>query len=397
MNNPDAHSPNLAPCPPGPAANTPDFLDYIAIILKRRKLILGITIGTTAISALITFLMPNIYNAKAKLLPPQQQSGLLSAAMMQGALAAIGGDSLVGESKSAKLYSEMLKIESLRDPIIERFKLKEVYNKKFRQDIYKELNKNVVITTGKEGIITIAVDDKDPKRSADMANAFVEELKKLTSKMNMTGAGNSRAFLEERITGAKKELVESENALKTFQTRYKLVDAQAQAGATMSAMTQLTAQLTMQEIQLNTALRTYSETSQEVKNLRQSIASLRSQIAKHEKSGVGVIPGFENVPERGQEYLHLMRRFKTAEAVYEMLTKQYEMARLNSENNVSTIQVIQNAIVPERKSKPVRRKIVTASLFISLLGSCVLALFLENYGKMSDVEKDRWKNLLGRS
>lgn len=397
MHQPDNNNllgPNAGSLAPDHQVSSPDFLDYLAIIIKRRKLIGYITVGVTVLTAIITLLMPNIYTAKAKLLPPQQQSGLLSAAMMQGALAAIGGDSLVGESKSAKLYAEMLKIESIRDPIIERFKLKEIYKKKYRQDVYKEMNKNIIITTGKEGIISITVDDKDAKRAAEIANALVDELKKLTSKMNMTGAGNNRAFLEERITSTKKELLDAENELKAFQSKYKMIDAQSQGGATMGVLTQLTAQITMQEIQLNTLLRSLSESSQEVKNQRQAIAALRNQIAKFEKSGSGVVPGFEKVPERGQEYLHLMRRFKTAEAVFEMLTKQYEMARLNAENDVSTIQVVQNAIVPERKSKPVRRKIVTAALFISLLGSCVLALFMENFGKMSEGEKDRWKSLL---
>jgi uncharacterized protein involved in exopolysaccharide biosynthesis len=389
-NNPEPRTSNPEP---GSSPQSPSLINYLEVIVSRRRMILAITIATTIITAIYAFMLPNIYTAKAKLLPPQQQSGLLSAAMMQGALASLGGE-LVGESKNARLYSEMLKIESLRDPIIDKFKLKEVYKAKFRQDIYKKLNDNVTIQTGKEGIITISVDDTDPKRSADLANAFVDELKKLTSKMNMTGAGNSRAFLEERIATSRKELNDAENALKSFQSKYKLIDAQAQAGVTMSALTQLNAKLTSQEIQLNILRRTLSESSQEVKNLRQSIAVLRDQISKYEKSGSGVAPGFENVPELGQEYLHLIRSFKTAEAVYDMLTKQYETARLNEANDVSSIQVIQSAIVPEHKNKPQRRKMFEAAFFVSLLSSIALSFAIENISRMDEKTKRRWKDLI---
>ena len=156
---------------------------------------------------------------------------------------------------------------------------------------------------------------------------------------------------------------------------------------------QLSAQISVQESQLNTLQRTFSESSQQIKNLRQSIASLRGQLAKYEKSGSGVIPGFENVPELGQEYIDLLRKFKTVEGVYEMLVRQYETARLNESNDVSTIQVIQSAVVPERKSKPARAKMVKISAFASLFFSILLVFVRENISGMDETAKVRWKRL----
>ncbi|MFA7402925.1 MAG: Wzz/FepE/Etk N-terminal domain-containing protein [Pelobacteraceae bacterium] len=379
---------------PEPRTSNPDFIDYLEIIIKRWKLIVAITLGATLVTAVISLFIPNIYSANAKILPPQQQSGLLSTVMMQGALGAVlGGSDILGDAKATKLYSELLKVEALRDPIIERFKLHGVYNKKFRQDIYKELNKNVIITAGKEGIITISVDDKDPKRAADMANAFVDELKKVSSSMAMTGAGNTKAFLEVRITKARDELTLSENNLKAFQQKYKTLDATQQGSVSAGAMASLTAQLTSQEMQLDIIRRTFAESSQEVKTLRQSIGVLKEKIAKLGSGGTGNLAGFENIPERGQEYLHLMRKFKTAESVYEMLTKQYEMARLNAENDVSTIQVIQKALVPERKSKPARLKTVVLVAFAAFLSSVILVIAQEGFTKMSEHKLKRWKSL----
>ena len=378
-----------APAPPG-------LLDYLEIIAKRKLMIIGITAAATIITALYTLTLPNIYIAKAKVLPPQQSSGGISAAMMTGALAAMGGE-MMGESKTAKLYAEILKIESLRNPIIERFKLKEIYKTKYLQDVYKRMNTSVIIQSGKEGIISISVEDTDPKRAADLANAHVDELRKLSARLTMTGASDSREFLEKQVAETKKELIQAENNLKSFQGKHKILDAQTQAGATMIVLNQLSAQLSAQEAQLSALLRTYAESSQQVKNQRQSIASLRGQIGKYEKSGSGAIPGFENVPELGQEYIDLLRKFKTVESVYEMLVRQYETARLNEANDVSSIQVIQRAVVPERKSKPARSKLVKTALFISLLGSCVLVLLLENVGKMSEENRARWRSMFKRA
>src|SRR6185369_10086037 len=194
--------------------------------------------------------------------------------------------------------------------------------------------------------------------------------------MSMTGAGNTRAFLEERIAKAREDLTQAENNVKAFQAKYKTLDAAQQAGISTSAITQLTAQLTSQEIQLGVLRRTYTDSSQEVKSLQQSISVLRSKIDKLQNGGgTGILPGFEQIPERGQEYLHLMRKFKTAESVYEMLVKQYEVAKLNSENDVSTIQVIQKALVPERKSKPARSRLIFMATFVALVSS-IFAVFV---------------------
>jgi uncharacterized protein involved in exopolysaccharide biosynthesis len=355
---------------------------YLQAVVKRRKMILFITVAAAFVTTIGSMLLPDIYTARAKILPPQQQGGLLSAAMMQGALAAIGGD-LLGESKTARLYAEILKIESLRDPIIERFKLHDVYGKKYREDVYRTMGKKILITSVKEGIITINVDDSDPKRAADMANGLVEELKKLTTGMSMTVAGNNKGFFEERIAKAREELTQAENTLKSFQSRYKTVDAGQQAALSVTAISQLTAQLNSQEIELSILRRTYADSSQKIKAVQQAIMVLKDKIGSLQSAGGSVaLPGFEKIPERGQEFLHLMRKFKTAEAVYDMLVKQYEVARLNSENDVSTIQVLQQAKVPDKKSKPKRGFLIVMSTFTAFLFSLVYVLVTDRFSRI---------------
>lgn len=374
-----------------PRQDSVDFrsLEIFRVLAGRWKMIVGISISATVVATVAALLLPDIYTAKAKILPPQQQSGLLSSAMMQGALATIGSE-LLGESKNAKLYAEMLKIESVRDPLIDRLKLHEVYGKKFREDVYKVMDRNILVSSTKEGIISINVDDSDAKRAAEIANGLVSELRKLSVNMSISLAGNNKSFLEQRIVKSKADLTDSENELKAFQSKYKAIDATQQAALSVSAISQMTAQLNSQEVELSILRRTYADSSQKIKTLQQSIKVLKEKIARLQTDGNSVaLPGFEKIPERGQEYLHLMRKFKTAEAVYEMLVKQYELARLNAENDVSSIQVLQSAKVPDKSSKPRRLFIVAMTTFSAFLFSAVYALYLEYFPYVSISGKTR--------
>jgi uncharacterized protein involved in exopolysaccharide biosynthesis len=369
------------------------FVDLAEIILKHSRAIATITVVAAVATAVYTLFLPNIYSARAKILPSQQQAGFLSGVMMQGALATIGGD-IVGESKTSKLYAEMLKTDSIRDVVIDRFKLMDVYKKQYRQDTYKVLNNVVSIQVGKEGIITITVDDKDPKRATDMANAFAEELQRMTVDLSAKGAGSNRAFLEDRIAKSKEDLTASENALKEFQLKHKALNIPQQAEITVREVAELNGQLTAQEMVLANLRRTLTDSSQEVKTAMLTIASIKAKIARLEGgTGGGTVPLLGAVPELGQEYLHLMRRFKTDESMHDLLVRQYEMARLTEANNVSTIQIIQKARVPDRKSKPQRALKVMMAAVTAFFFSILYAFALDYVGRMPDEEKQRCRDL----
>jgi len=377
-----------------PATQKLTFLRFFQIVVSRKKMISLVTGITALLTVVITLLLPKIYVATTKLYAPQQQPGGLSSLMAQGAAAGFTGEL---DRSPAKLYSELLKLDSLRDPIIDRFKLMSLYKLKFRHDAHKILRANVSVQVGKEGIITVSVAEKDPARAADMANAFVEELQRLTVRLNITGAGSNRAFLEERIAKVKAELDEAENKLKKFQTDYRALSAPQQAETTVRTLSALTAQLNSQEIELSMMRRGMAESSQEVKNLKQSIAALKAQIARYESgSGSGMVAGFGAIPEREKLYLNLMRTFKTNEATYELLAKQLELAKVSEANDVSTIQVIQKALPPERKSRPERSRIVITYTFTAFLFAVTLALLQEYLRTVPEESKKQWLALLGR-
>lgn len=374
-----------------------NLLDYLQIILRYRKLVILVPLAATALAVVYALMQPNVYTARTKFLPPAQPSGGLSAAL-QGSLAtAAGATDLLGASKASMLYVELLKLDSLRDQVIDRLKLQERYHTTSRQALYQLLGGMVAVQAGKEGIITLSVDDTDPKLAAEMANAHVEELKRLSIRMSTSGASNNKGFLEDQLARTREELTQAENALKAFQQKYKTVDVTQQVAVASGTLASLTTQLTAQELKLDSLRQTYADTSQEVMAARRALEALRGKIASLRGSGdSGVLPGFEKIPERGQEYLQLMRRFKSVEAVYESLTKQFETARINAENNVSSIVVVQKAVPPELKSGPKRAKMVLSALMMSLLAACGLAVGLDYWGRLPEGQRTHLRSLLQR-
>ena len=375
------------------------LIDLLQVIARRKRMIYIITLAVMVISIIYNLILPNIYTAKTLLLPAQEDKGLMSVMLGQlGGLANLAGGMgvSIGGPTTADLYVSMLKSEAVKDPIIDRFRLMEVYNKKYRTDIYKELDKKTVVLAGKkDGIIIITVDDKDPKRAAEMANSYVEELGKLVVRLNAAGAGQNRSFFEERIGGARADLAKAEENLKAFQTKNKAIQVPAQAEAAIKGIAELRAKLAIQEVQYATYSRQFTGSSQEVKNLVTSIANLKSQIAKLEGAGGNsAIPSVGSMPAIGQEYVRLMREFKIQELLVEMLTKQYEMAKISEAKDVSPFQVILKARVPERKSKPARLKMILTATFAALFFSPFLVLVCENFSRMDEADKQRWKALL---
>lgn len=381
-------NPNLDPRTPilGPGSNpAPGLLDYFFVLLKHRRLIAGFTLAATIISIIVVLLLPSIYTARAMILPVEEDKGIMGAMMGQlGGLSGIAGSGLGGPTK-ADLYRTMLKSETVKDPLIDRFKLMEVYKKKLRVDVYTALDKNIIITVGKkDGVITIAVSDKSPQLAAEMANAYLEVLGKQAVRLNMTSAGKNRVYLEERLAAARADLAKAEDLLKAFQSKNKTVSATDQAKATIEGVAQLRAQLAAQEVQLANLRRQFTESSQQVKTAKSTVANLQEQIGKLEGIGGGSssIPSVGSMPQLAQEYLRLMRDFKLQETLVELLTKQYEVTKLSEAKDVSPFQVLQVAKVPERRSKPLRKKVVMIAFLLAFVGSCVVVLARDNFQKM---------------
>ncbi|MHC1696844.1 MAG: GumC family protein [Geobacteraceae bacterium] len=371
------------------------LVSYLQVVSRRSKQIMLITFLAALISAGITLCIPNIYTAKSMILPPQEDRSTANALLSQfgGLIGMAGGVS--GTQTAGELYVTMLTSDTVKDPIVNRFKLMEAFGAKYRSDAYRALAGATSVALGrKDGVITVSVSDKNPKRAAEIANAYVDELGQLTASLSVSGAERNRAFLESRLAESKASLISAEEALKTFQLKNKTIEVPHQAEATIRGVADMNAALVMKEVELSTSLRTFTESSQRIKNLRAAIANLKSQIRNYESgTGGGAIPSLGSVPQLGQDYVRLMREFKTQEALVELLTKQYEMTKLNEAKDYSQFQVIQVAKTPERKNGPQRLKIVvlvTVSTFLFML----FYVFVQDYWtRMTDTEKSQWREV----
>lgn len=326
------------------------LLDLAITLAKHKKPILAAPLITGAITAVFTLFQPNIYTADTKILPPQQQSG--AAAMLASQLGA--GTAGLGIKNPNDIYVAMLKSRSVQDGLIQRFKLREVYQTKTPASTRSALEGATKVTTGKDGLIVVSVDDQNPKRAAALANGYVDELQQLTGLLAVTEASQRRLFFAKQLYEVRRNLADAELALKQTQEKTGLIQLDAQAGALVQAAANLKAQAAMKEVQLN-AMRTFATgNNPEYMKVQQELSGLRAQLAKVEVGSVSTA----KAPEAGLEYMRKARDVKYYETVYELLARQYEVAKLDEAKESSVIQVLDRAVVPEQKSKPARSKMV---------------------------------------
>jgi len=388
MNNPESQEQN--------DTDTINLLDILEVIAKRWKMIVAVTMAVFVLSIIYSSQLPKIYSSTAMILPPQQNQGMMGrlSQMIGGDLSGLVAGNMLGAGTMSKQCVSILESDRIKGAIIDRFKLMQEFKIKTRYSMYKKMNSIVVVHAKKDGIISITAESKDPERAAAIANAYVDELDKVTVKFSTSDAGRNKVFLEDRLVKAKVDLAKAEDALKAYQTKNKAIDIMEQAKATIEGVAQLRSQLAIQEVQL-AALRAYlTDDNDAIKTAKASIASLTAQIARLEGKGSGSsTPSVGSLPALGQEYFRLMREFKIQETLVEFLTKQYEMAKLTEANDIANIQVIQKAEVPDRKAKPKRSIIVFASTFVAGLVAVFYAFIREAGERMPEEDREKWNRI----
>lgn len=333
------------------------LLDLLIVLAKHKKLILGLPFVAAVLAAGISLLMPNIYTATTKILPPQQSQS--SAAAMLGQLGGLAGlaGRVAGIKNPNDLYIAMLNSRTVADNLIQRFGLMQLYDAKYSSQARGALAGVTNISSGKDGIITIEVDDKDPKRAADLANAYVDELLKFTQVLAVTEASQRRLFFERQFIQAKNSLAKSETSARRALQQGGLVKVDDQGRAMVETTARLRAQITVKEVQIG-AMRTFAaERNPDLRLAQQELESMKRELAKIE--GVGVTAAVINgLSGQGINNLDLLRDVKYHEVILELLAKQYELAKIDEAKDSAVVQVMDIAIEPDRKSKPKRSLIV---------------------------------------
>jgi capsule polysaccharide export protein KpsE/RkpR len=348
-----------------------------------KVLVAGLLVG-----CVIAFLIPARYDSTVQLMPPENQSS--SGMMMLGALAAKSGNGLgavagdlLGVKSSGALFVGVLSSRTVQDRLIERFQLRKVYSIRLEEDARKKLAERTSLGEDrKSGIITISVTDRDPQRAAAIAQAYVEELNQLVAELSTSAAHRERVFLEERLGAVKQDLDDASQKFSQFASKNTAIDIKDQGRAMVQAAATLQGQMIAAESELKGLEEIYSSNNVRVRAVQARITELQRQLQKlggnetpanQTKSPDSPYPSIRELPLLGVTWSDLYRRTQIQETVYETLTQQYELAKVQEAKETPSVKVLDAARVAERKSFPPRTLIVCATA-LTFLGASVFGL-----------------------
>lgn len=339
------------------------LFDIFSTLAENARILILVPVVLGLIGLGIGFLLPPKYTASTSFLPPQQQSS--AAAGMLQSLGALGGlaGAAAGIKNPTDQYISFLKTRIVQNAVIEKMGLKSHYKADYDEDYRKILEKSSIITAGKDNIIKIEVTDKDRKMSADIANEYVQELTTLMGKFAVTEAQSRRVFFEKQLSETKERLTQAQIVLSG--SGVSLDALNMSPGTAIEAPARLRAQVTAQEVKL-ASMRSYlTENAPEFKQALSELSELKKKLAQ-----------FESHDERGNgskssEYIAKYREYKYQETLFEIFSKQYELARVDEGREGPMIQVIDYAEPPEKKSSPKKLLIAlgaaVAGFFFSLI------------------------------
>jgi tyrosine-protein kinase Etk/Wzc len=367
-----------------------DQLDLLIGVLKRKKQI-ALTVGIFGLAAaLISFLVPLTYTATTKIMPPQQTQSIANTILGQlGPLAGLAGKD-IGSRNPSELFVAILKSQTLEDSLIQEFELMTVYGKKMHEDARKRLESQSDIVATKEGIIAISVSDRDPKRAAAIANGYVEQLYKLNQTLAVTEAAQRRLFFQQELEQEKSSLSDAEVAMERAQEKSGLIQLDSQARASIEENSEIEAEIAATEVQIRSMTSFATPQNPDYVRAQEQLSALQAQLAKNKsKQGPGALElGTRSIPELGLEYVRRMRDVKYHEALYELLMRQYEAARIDEAKSASIIQVLDKALIPERHSAPRRSLYVLIGLLTGTffaLAWVFLSEFIEKASGSADL------------
>ena len=363
-----------------PNAKTDSLHDSTALNLllllskNKRRIVLG-TLTGLLVGACLAFTLRPIFTATASILPPQAPQSSLGSLMGQlGSLSMLGGGGASNLLKNpADLYVGILQSRTIADQIIQKFQLQREWHMQRRDDVRKALRAQVQFEVAKDGMILITAKDKSPERASALANSFVDALNGVNSKLAISEASQRRLFFDQQLTEEKAALVAAEEDLKSTQQKTGLLSISGQAEQAVRSVAQTRAQIASREVALQ-SLRTYEADSNiDVLQVQQQISTLRGQLTELENNQSKLSPGdtqisANQVPGGSLEYERKLREVKYHDTLLDLLSRQYEAARIDEAKSAPIIQVIDVAVPPDRKSGPPRLLIMVG---MSLVGFCL--------------------------
>ena len=357
-----------------------DLMDLTILLLQGKKIIFYFMVAAVAVTAIIVFgLMRPMYTAEAILLPPQTApgSGIAQLASQLGSLGAVGA--LSGLKSPSEVYLGILGSRTIADSLIKQYDLQKVYKMKKLSDTVKKLKSRSDFESGKNTLITITVEDHDPKRAADMANSYMEALREQNGRLALTEASQRRLFFEQQLEREKNKLADAEVELKSTQEQTGLIAPGGQAQMEIETMAQIRAQITNLQVEMASLKQGATDNNPQVVRLQTQISDLQQQLRKLENDPANRQPGSlqlptSKMPELALEYVRKQREVKYHEVLFELIAKQYEAARLDESRESPVLQVVDRAVIPDKKSGPRRALWIVLSCFFGFIAGAVYVL-----------------------
>lgn len=384
-------------------------VDLLWLLFNRRRVLIIGTAAFTICSLLIAFLLPSTYTATTVIMPPQQDHSMEAALLSQastglGMLGSLAQQSL-GLKNPNDMQVALIQSRTVQDDLIQQFGLLKVYRDRRESDARKDLERNTAIDSGlKDGLIRISVTDKSPQRAAQMANAYVENYRKLSAGIAVSEASQRRLFFEQELSKESDKLADAEEALAKVEQQTGLIEPQGQATAVIQSVASLRSQITAKQVQIDAMRKFASNGNPDLQLAEEELTALRQQLAEmgadtNTQSGEFLMPK-GTVPQAALEYARRLRVVKYEEAIFSFLETQYELAKVDEAREGSIIQVVDPAVKPDKKSGPPRSLIVLGGLVGGFILAALWIFFTET---LSAARKDpkarelldsllRWRN-----
>lgn len=379
-----------------------DFYRIVFITSKWAKFIVRTAVLVCAATAIILFLLPNWYTATTSILPAERESSFmgLASSILQG-VGLMGGQEMVlpAFSTPSHVYASILRSRTVVETMVQKYNLKKRYKSRTTEEAIKDCLSHTRIRVGPEGIVTLSFEDTDKKRAADVANSFVEELNRINQKVSSSRARSTRIFMEERLSETNRALQQAEDSLRTFQEKNKAISLDEQMKAQIQNVAVLEGRLAMAEIELGLLRKTLSpehpeimRKEMEISEIKRKINTINTGTPGSGEYGTLALP-FARVPGLALEYGKLLRDVKIQETLFGLLTEQHEHAEIQEAKDTPTIQILDVAKVPEKKSRPKRLIILAIAGGLSVVFSMLYAAAFEHIQTLKETRPSEWETL----
>lgn len=374
-----------------PPAAAPNWTVTANLLWTHRRQLLRVLLVAAAVSLAVAFIIPKRYVATASIMPPDSGgSGLAMLAAIAGhssglsGLGSLAGGLLGGGHNSGALFVDLLHSGTISGRLIDRFHLQTAYHKRYRVDTAKYLaHHTTVVEDKKSGVITISVEDTDRRRARDLTQAYLDELNALVMRTNNSSAHQERVFIERRLNSVKDDLERAQLDLSEFSSKHATVDIKEQTRAMVEAAAKVQGQLIVGQSEVDSLKQIYGDGNVRVRAAQVRVTDLQRELLKmtgnsepltsegntvSETSGGNddLYPPLRELPRLAVPYADIYRRVRVQETVFELLTQQYEMSRIQEAKDVPVVSVIDSPGIPEKKSFPPR--LIVALILTALIG-----------------------------